>query len=306
MRTKARRPSSRRSCPPASRRRRSRRSRACSCRPGAAAGALGPVLAVIAALTMIVGTVVGVVQTNIKRMLAYSSIAHAGYLLVGDRRRQPRRQGRHPLLPAGVRRVEPRRARHRRAARHRPERARRAARLRGAEYSRPALAALMTVFLLSLGGFPPSPASSASGRSSPRRSRGHYWLAIIGVLTSVVSVFFYLRIVVMMWMTEGPEVARVSRPGGRRPGAGDDCGLLPWRPADPDPAARAGLDPDDLLGWVTGLTWSRPRRNCEPRRTGAVGPAGNPRRSLRIRRRTASVASSSGATVRRSSTTRSS
>ena len=42
-----------------------------------------PVLSVIAALTMIVGTVVGVVQTNIKRMLAYSSIAHAGYLLLG-------------------------------------------------------------------------------------------------------------------------------------------------------------------------------------------------------------------------------
>ena len=42
-----------------------------------------PVLSVIAAVTMIVGTVVGVVQTNVKRMLAYSSIAHAGYLLLG-------------------------------------------------------------------------------------------------------------------------------------------------------------------------------------------------------------------------------
>src|SRR6476469_9513883 len=42
-----------------------------------------PVLSVIAAATMILGTVVGVVQTNIKRMLAYSSIAHAGYLMLG-------------------------------------------------------------------------------------------------------------------------------------------------------------------------------------------------------------------------------
>ena len=42
-----------------------------------------PMLSVIAAVTMIVGTVVGVVQTNIKRMLAYSSIAHGGYLLLG-------------------------------------------------------------------------------------------------------------------------------------------------------------------------------------------------------------------------------
>ncbi len=42
-----------------------------------------PVLWALAMLTMIVGTIVGVAQTNLKRMLAYSSIAHAGYLLVG-------------------------------------------------------------------------------------------------------------------------------------------------------------------------------------------------------------------------------
>ena len=41
---------------------------------------------------------------------------------------------------------------------------------------------------------------------------GHYRLAIIGVLTSVVSVFFYLRIVVMMYMTEGSETARPRVP----------------------------------------------------------------------------------------------
>ena len=60
----------------------------------AAAGAAGsPVLWAIAAATMIVGTVVGVAQTNVKRMLAYSSIAHGGYLLVGARRGERRRQG---------------------------------------------------------------------------------------------------------------------------------------------------------------------------------------------------------------------
>src|SRR5207245_11491491 len=42
-----------------------------------------PVLSVIAALTMIAGTVLGVLQNNVKRMLAYSSIAHAGYLMLG-------------------------------------------------------------------------------------------------------------------------------------------------------------------------------------------------------------------------------
>ena len=42
--------------------------------------------------------------------------------------------------------------------------------------------------------------------------RGHYWLAIIGVLTSVVSVFFYLRIVVMMYMTDGSDIVRPRVP----------------------------------------------------------------------------------------------
>ena len=45
--------------------------------------AVSRVLSVVAGITMIFGTVVGVVQTNVKRMLAYSSIAHAGYILLG-------------------------------------------------------------------------------------------------------------------------------------------------------------------------------------------------------------------------------
>jgi NADH-quinone oxidoreductase subunit N len=69
--------------------------------------------------------------------------------------------------------------------------------------SRPGLAGLMTVFLLSLGGFPPM--AGFIGKwyiFAAAVQEGHYALAIIGVLSSVVSVFFYLRIVVMMYMTE--------------------------------------------------------------------------------------------------------
>jgi NADH-quinone oxidoreductase subunit N len=61
----------------------------------------------------------------------------------------------------------------------------------------------MTVFLLSLGGFPPT--AGFIGKwyiFSAAVSAGYYWLAIIGVLTSVVSVFFYLRVVVMMYMAD--------------------------------------------------------------------------------------------------------
>jgi len=74
----------------------------------------------------------------------------------------------------------------------------------------PVLAGLMTIFLLSLGGFPPMVGFigkwyvfSAAVRS------GYVWLAIIGVLTSVVSVFFYLRVVVMMYMTPNDRPADV-------------------------------------------------------------------------------------------------
>jgi NADH-quinone oxidoreductase subunit N len=80
--------------------------------------------------------------------------------------------------------------------------------------TRPALAGLMTVFLLSLGGFPPTAGFIAKWYIFAAAVQdGHYWLAIIGVLSSVVSVFFYLRIVVMMYMTEeavAPVRPRVS------------------------------------------------------------------------------------------------
>ena len=61
----------------------------------------------------------------------------------------------------------------------------------------------MTMFLLSLGGFPPTAGFIAKWYVfSAAVGAGYYGLAIIGVLSSVVSVFFYLRIVVMMFMSE--------------------------------------------------------------------------------------------------------
>ena len=189
-------------------------------------------------------------QTNIKRMLAYSSIAHAGYLLLGII--AANRAGKAAILfyllsyavaNLGALGIV--------ALLGTPENEHDELRdFAGLKDSRPGLAALMTVFLLSLGGFPPL--AGFIGKwyiFNAAVQEGYYWLAIIGVLTSVVSVFFYLRIVVMMWMTEGPEVARprIPAPAARRPGAGDDCRLLHGRPADAHPAARAGFDPDDFL-----------------------------------------------------------
>jgi NADH-quinone oxidoreductase subunit N len=82
----------------------------------------------------------------------------------------------------------------------------------GLWYTHPRLATLMTVSLLSLGGLPPT--AGFVGKYYvfiAAVSAGHYWLAIIGVLTSVVSVFFYLRVVVNMYMM-APSGAPVPAP----------------------------------------------------------------------------------------------
>ena len=172
-----------------------------------------PALSVIAVATMIVGTVVGVVQTNIKRMLAYSSIAHAGYIILGIIAANT--TGKAAILfyllayavtnlgALGIVAILGTRQNEHDELRD----------FAGLWRSRPALAALMTIFLLSLGGFPPT--AGFIGKwyiFTAAVQEGHYWLAIIGVLTSVVSVFFYLRIVVMMYMSEGAPELDSTRP----------------------------------------------------------------------------------------------
>jgi NADH-quinone oxidoreductase subunit N len=80
----------------------------------------------------------------------------------------------------------------------------------------PLLAGLLTVLLLSLGGFPPMAGFIAKWYIfSAAISAGYTALAVIGVLTSVVSVFFYLRIVVMMYMVERPAGGAVLSAPGR-------------------------------------------------------------------------------------------
>jgi len=162
-----------------------------------------PVVAVIAALTMILGTVVGVAQTSLKRMLAYSSIAHGGYLLVGLVAANDVGKAAilFYLLAYSVTNLAAFGAIALLGARDRANDELRD--YAGLWHSHPALAALVTVCLLSLGGLPPT--AGFIGKwyiFSAAVSAGYYWLAILGVLTSVVSVFFYLRVVVMMYMSE--------------------------------------------------------------------------------------------------------
>ncbi len=171
-----------------------------------------PVVAVLAGLTMVLGTVVGVAQSNLKRMLAYSSIAHGGYLLIGlvAANSVGKAAILFYLLAYSVTNL---------AAfgfiallgssDHGNDELRE---YRGLWHSHPALAALMTVCLLSLGGLPPT--AGFIGKwyiFSAAVSAGYYGLAILGVLTSVVSVFFYLRVVVMMYMSERDGAAAPAR-----------------------------------------------------------------------------------------------
>ncbi len=165
-----------------------------------------PVVWGLAILTMILGTVVGVAQTNLKRMLAYSSIAHAGYLLVGlvAANEVGKAAILFYLLVYAVTNLGAFGIIALLSTADRPHEELRD--FTGLWYSRPALAALMTVFLLSLGGLPPTAGFVGKWYIFSAAVRaGHYDLAIVGMLTSVISVFFYLRVVVMMYMAEPGE-----------------------------------------------------------------------------------------------------
>jgi NADH-quinone oxidoreductase subunit N len=169
----------------------------------------GPVLWIVAAATMIVGTVVGVAQSSVKRMLAYSSIAHGGYLLVALLAANDIGKGAvlFYLLAYAVTNLGAFGVIAVLDNADRPnDRVRDYA---GLWNDHPVLAALMTIFLLSLGGFPPLAGFIAKWYVfSAAIKAGYAWLAILGVLTSVVAVFFYLRIVVMMYMTPSDQPAQ--------------------------------------------------------------------------------------------------
>jgi len=149
----------------------------------------------------------------VRRMLAYSSIAHAGYLLMAMTSGNDLGKGAvlfylltYALTSIGAFGVTALVATRDRANDDLSDYA-------GLATRQPALAFLMTVFLLSLGGFPPT--AGFVGKwylFTSAVSAGNYGLAIIGVLTSVVSVFFYLRVVVMMYMSDDLSGAQVAAP----------------------------------------------------------------------------------------------
>jgi len=157
---------------------------------------------VLAAATMIVGTVAGVTQSSVKRMLAYSSIGHGGYLLVALVSGNEFGKGAvlFYLLTYAITNIGAFGVIALLDSADRPND--QVKDYAGLWNDHPVLAALMTIFLISLGGFPPMAGFIAKWYVFSAAVRaGYTGLAIIGVLTSVISVFFYLRIVVQMYMT---------------------------------------------------------------------------------------------------------
>ena len=172
-----------------------------------------PIVWILSAASMILGAAAGVVQRNVRRMLAYSSIAHAGYLLMAMTAGNDTGKGAilfylltYAMTSLGAFGVTALVATRDRGNDDLSDYA-------GLSQRQPMLALMMTVFLLSLGGFPPT--AGFIGKwylFNAAVTAGDYGLAIIGVLTSVVSVFFYLRVVVMMYMSDDVSTATVTRP----------------------------------------------------------------------------------------------
>ena len=175
------------------------------------------IVAILAALTMILGNVVAVSQTNLKRMLAYSSIAHAGYILMGVASgNQTGVAGALFYLIAytftniGAFAVLTAMAKQSGEDQTFPA-------YRGLYKRNPGLALMMMIFMLSLTGIPLT--AGFIGKYYLFLSAVEaqlYWLAIIGVLTSVVSAYFYLRVIVDMFMRDG-EPGREVSPVNYRP-----------------------------------------------------------------------------------------
>jgi NADH-quinone oxidoreductase subunit N len=166
-------------------------------------------IAAIAALTMVVGSIVAIAQEDVKRMLAYSSIAHAGFVLVGVAAgNQEGISGAMFYLVAyaamilgafGVVLLVSRVGEQRTSLRS----------YRGLARRSPLLAALLTIFLLSLAGLPPAAGFIAKVLVfQAAANAGMTWLVLVAVLASVVAAFFYIRLLVLAYMEEpDPEMA---------------------------------------------------------------------------------------------------
>ena len=164
------------------------------------------VIIVLAMLTMTVGNVIAIAQTSIKRMLAYSSIAHAGYILIGlaAANNDGISSAMLYLLVYCVMNIGAFGAVI--LAKTEDGESLVISDYAGLGLRKPLLAMFMTIMLLSLAGFPPT--AGFVGKFYIFKSAvqaGHIWLVIVGAINTAISAFYYLRVVVTMYMREPEE-----------------------------------------------------------------------------------------------------
>jgi NADH-quinone oxidoreductase subunit N len=173
------------------------------------AAQFAPIFAALAGLTMVVGNVAAISQVSIKRMLAYSSIAHAGYILMAlvpfanpDVAASSTASALTYLVIYGITSLG---AWAVISAVENADGGDTAVRdLSGLARQHPWLAAAMTIFMLSFTGIPPL--AGFWGKFYLFRTAiegGYTVLAVIGLLSSLVSAYYYLRVIVMMYFREG-------------------------------------------------------------------------------------------------------
>ncbi|HEX8930364.1 MAG TPA: NADH-quinone oxidoreductase subunit N, partial [Actinomycetota bacterium] len=255
------------------------------------AGALGglvldwrPVIAAVAVVTMLAGAVLAVVQTDLKRMLAYSSIAHAGYLLIGLAAAPTNPEGisasmfyllAYAFMVMGAFMVVQYAARTRQLeavaapvavgatpvavgsrpvaggsgpdgappAVEEPDGGASLDDFRGFGRRHPWPAALLGLFMFSLAGIPPLSGFWAKYYVFQAGiNAGLTWLVVIGVVSSVISAFFYLRVIMVTYLQEPSE----------RPAAGALEGTEPGGPAQLD-GQRARRPVELALGVALGV-----------------------------------------------------
>ncbi len=170
-----------------------------------------PYLAVIAVLSMLFGSIVAISQNNVKRMLAYSSIAHAGYMLIGLA--AGNYEGiagiifylaAYTFMNLGafgiVAMIE-----------GKDETNLTFDSYSGLASRQPLLAAMLSLFMFSLAGIPPFAGFFGKYYVFIAAIKANLtWLAIVGVISSVISVYFYLRIVVLMYFKDAELEVKVE------------------------------------------------------------------------------------------------
>ena len=161
---------------------------------------------ILAVLTMSVGNISALMQSNVKRMLAFSSISHAGYLVLGVMVLDSVGLSAvlfylviYSVMNLGSFAII--------LAVEKEESGLGFEDYRGLATRHPWLAAAMTLFMISMAGFPPTAGFIAKyGLFSAAVAKGYIWLVVVAVINTLVSVYYYIRLIVNMYMEEEGKV----------------------------------------------------------------------------------------------------